>query len=110
MTSLSKTLFGAVVAAGVAAFSGVNASAAIVCTGPVCWHTHEAYAICRTPASLFIPMIGDGAQRRITVGVSMKAVAIGTATAGWSGNRAVFEEQVLGVSLLGPGCSSPPGG
>jgi len=43
MTSLSKTLFAAAVAAGFAAFSGVNASAAVVCTGPVCWHTHEAY-------------------------------------------------------------------
>ncbi|MGB6541366.1 MAG: hypothetical protein WBF03_10885 [Xanthobacteraceae bacterium] len=43
MTSLSKTLFGAVVAAGLAAFSVVNASAAIVCTGTVCWHTHSAY-------------------------------------------------------------------
>ena len=42
-TSLSKTLFGAVVAAGLAAFSVVNASAAIVCTGTVCWHTHSAY-------------------------------------------------------------------
>jgi len=43
MTSLSKTLFAAPVAAGFAAFSGVNASAAVVCTAPVCWHTHEAY-------------------------------------------------------------------
>jgi hypothetical protein len=43
MTSLSKTLFAAVVAAGFAAFSDVNASAAVVCTGPVCWHTQEAY-------------------------------------------------------------------
>jgi len=43
MTPLSKTLFGAAVAAGIAAFSGVNASAAVVCTGPVCWHTQQAY-------------------------------------------------------------------
>jgi hypothetical protein len=43
MTSLSKTLFGAGVAAGVAALSVVNASATIVCTGTVCWHTHSAY-------------------------------------------------------------------
>jgi hypothetical protein len=43
MTSRSKTLLGATVAAGVAAFSATGASAAIVCTGTVCWHTHEAY-------------------------------------------------------------------
>jgi len=39
MTSLTKTLLGATVAA----FSATGASAAIVCTGTVCWHTHEAY-------------------------------------------------------------------
>ena len=43
MTSLSKILFGAVVAAAVAALSVVNASATIVCAGTVCWHTHSAY-------------------------------------------------------------------
>jgi hypothetical protein len=40
---LSKTLLGSAIGASFLAFTAVNASAAIVCTGPVCWHTHEAY-------------------------------------------------------------------
>jgi hypothetical protein len=43
MTPVSKILIGAATAAGVAALSVVSASAAIVCTGDVCWHTHTAY-------------------------------------------------------------------
>jgi len=43
MTSVSKTLLGAAMGAGVLVFSVVNASAAIVCNGNVCWHTHESY-------------------------------------------------------------------
>jgi hypothetical protein len=38
-----KFLLGATAAAGLLAASAVSASAAIVCAGPVCWHTHEAY-------------------------------------------------------------------
>ena len=38
-----KFLLGATTAAGLLAASAVSASAAIVCAGPVCWHTHEAY-------------------------------------------------------------------
>ncbi len=44
MKSLSKTLLGATVGVGVLAFSAVGASAAIACTGDVCWHTHETYS------------------------------------------------------------------
>lgn len=43
MASLSKVLIGAALGAGVLALSALNASAAIVCSGAVCWHTHEAY-------------------------------------------------------------------
>ncbi len=43
MTRVSKSLLGAVVGAGVLAFSALSASAAVVCTGDVCWHTHESY-------------------------------------------------------------------
>jgi hypothetical protein len=43
MTSLKKIVFGAIVGAGVLAVSAVSASAAVVCSGPVCWHTHEVY-------------------------------------------------------------------
>ncbi len=43
MKSLNKALLGAALGAGVLALSGVNASAAIVCSGNVCWHVHERY-------------------------------------------------------------------
>jgi hypothetical protein len=40
---MRKVILAAVVGAGALALSALNASAAIVCAGPVCWHTHEAY-------------------------------------------------------------------
>jgi hypothetical protein len=43
MTSLSKTLLGAAMGAGVLAFSTMTASAAIVCSSDVCWHTQSRY-------------------------------------------------------------------
>jgi hypothetical protein len=43
MISVTKILLPLVLGAGALAFSALNASAAIVCSGPVCWHTHEAY-------------------------------------------------------------------
>jgi hypothetical protein len=43
MISLSKILLSTTLAAGALALSAVNASAAIACAGPVCWHTHETY-------------------------------------------------------------------
>src|ERR1700744_1099648 len=43
MKILAKKLIGAAMGAGVLALSSVGASAAIVCQGNVCWHTHEAY-------------------------------------------------------------------
>jgi hypothetical protein len=43
MTSLSKKLLGAAMGAGVLALSMASASAAIVCSGNVCWHVHESY-------------------------------------------------------------------
>ncbi|HEY7244660.1 MAG TPA: hypothetical protein VH678_12355 [Xanthobacteraceae bacterium] len=43
MRSLSKTLLAAAAGAGLLAFSAGGASAAIACTGSVCWHTHERY-------------------------------------------------------------------
>jgi len=41
---LIKTLASATIGAALLAGSAVSASAAIACTGNVCWHTHEAYA------------------------------------------------------------------
>jgi hypothetical protein len=43
MTSLSKSLLGATMCAGVITFSAISASAAVVCRGSVCWHSHETY-------------------------------------------------------------------
>jgi hypothetical protein len=43
MTALGKSLLGAAVGAGVLAISAMSASAAVVCSGNVCWHTHERY-------------------------------------------------------------------
>ena len=43
MTALSKSLSGAVIGAGILAFSAVSASAAIVCSGNVCWHVQTTY-------------------------------------------------------------------
>src|SRR5664280_1661306 len=43
MTALSKSLAGAVIGAGILAFSAVSASAGIACAGLVCWHTQSTY-------------------------------------------------------------------
>jgi hypothetical protein len=43
MNSLSKALLGAAAVGGLLALSAATASAAIVCSGRVCWHTQEAY-------------------------------------------------------------------
>lgn len=43
MATLNKTLIAGAMRAGVLAFSTMNASAAIVCSGDVCWHSHQTY-------------------------------------------------------------------
>jgi hypothetical protein len=43
MTLLRKFLLAAAAGAAVLTVSAVSASAAVVCTGRVCWHTHERY-------------------------------------------------------------------
>jgi hypothetical protein len=43
MKSLSKVPLGTAMGAGVLAFTATGAAAAIVCTGPVCWHTYDSY-------------------------------------------------------------------
>jgi hypothetical protein len=43
MHLLSKTLVGTAMGAGLLALSTLSASAAIVCSGNVCWHTHEGF-------------------------------------------------------------------
>jgi len=44
MTSATKkVLLGAAAGGAMLALSAINASAAIVCNGLVCWHAHERY-------------------------------------------------------------------
>jgi hypothetical protein len=43
MTTPRNVLLATLVSAGVLAISAVSASAAIVCSGNVCWHTTERY-------------------------------------------------------------------
>jgi hypothetical protein len=44
MTSVTKkVLLGAAAGGAMLALSAINASAAVVCNGSVCWHTHERY-------------------------------------------------------------------
>ncbi|HEV2625654.1 MAG TPA: hypothetical protein VGV62_11165 [Xanthobacteraceae bacterium] len=45
MTSVTKkVLLGAAAGGAMLALSAISASAAIVCNGSVCWHTHERYS------------------------------------------------------------------
>ena len=41
--TLGKTLFATAIGAGMLALSALNASAAVVCSGKVCWHAREAF-------------------------------------------------------------------
>jgi hypothetical protein len=43
LMSLKASLVCTALGAGMLALSGVNASAAIACTGNVCWHVQERY-------------------------------------------------------------------
>jgi hypothetical protein len=54
--TLHKVLVGAALGTGVLAFSVMNASAAIVCNGDTCWHTHETYTY---PPSARVIIHGD---------------------------------------------------
>ena len=56
MTLLRKSLLAAAMGAAVLTVSAVSASAAIVCSGRVCWHTHDRYDY---PASAHIVVHED---------------------------------------------------
>ena len=43
MTSVMKMLLGATAGAAILASSAITASAAVVCSGNVCWHTQERF-------------------------------------------------------------------
>ena len=44
MKIFTKAAIGTTLGAGLLALSTIGASAAIVCSGNVCWHSHETYA------------------------------------------------------------------
>jgi len=54
--TLSKTFLCALAGGAALAFSAVNASAAIVCSGDTCWHAHESY---QYPPSAHVIIHGD---------------------------------------------------
>jgi hypothetical protein len=41
--NMRKVVLAGLIGASALAFSAMSASAAIVCTGDVCWHTHDSY-------------------------------------------------------------------
>lgn len=43
MRTFAKLLVGAALTAGSIGLFGASANAAIVCSGNVCWHTHDTY-------------------------------------------------------------------
>ena len=43
MTGTTKTVLGVAIGTIMLAVSALSASAAIVCSGNVCWHTHQTY-------------------------------------------------------------------
>lgn len=55
--SLRKILLAGAVGASALVLTAVGASAAIVCSGTVCWYTHEAYEY---PASAGVIVHEDG--------------------------------------------------
>ena len=57
MKSLTKILTGAAIGTGILVASAGSASAAIACSGNVCWHTHEAF---RYPREARITIHDDG--------------------------------------------------
>lgn len=56
MKALSRTLLATAVGAGALALTSAGASAAIACSGNVCWHTHESYDY---PPSARVVIHGD---------------------------------------------------
>ena len=83
MTSIGKAIVGTAMGAGILALSTLGASAAIVCSGDVCWHTTESYDYPST-ARVIVHEDGWNAGPGIT-SASTKVVGIGAATAGRSG-------------------------
>lgn len=84
MNLRSKTLIGTAIGAGLLALSSVSASAAVACTGNVCWHTHERYAY--PPEARVVIHDDDWRPTEKFVTVNTRAVAIGGAITGSNGS------------------------
>src|SRR5438270_11831881 len=89
MTFLSKTFVGAVMGAGLLAFSTMGASAEIVCNSEgVCWHTHNPYDY---PPEAHVTVHENEwhwGPSEHTHSASTRVADIGAATVGLGGNRA----------------------
>ncbi|HEX5211557.1 MAG TPA: hypothetical protein VFW22_07470 [Pseudolabrys sp.] len=57
MTSLNKIMLSVGIGAAALSLSALSASAAVVCSGDVCWHTHERYEY---PPSARVVIHDDG--------------------------------------------------
>lgn len=62
MVTLNKSLACAAIGAGMLAVSAGSARAATVCSGRVCWHTHDSYKYGRSRRQL---ALGARGNRRI---------------------------------------------
>src|SRR6516165_5108986 len=74
MTTLRNSIIGTSIGAAVLAFSALSASAAIVCSGNVCWHTHESYTY-PPNAHVIVPP-------NTLAGANTRALATGAVTPG----------------------------
>jgi hypothetical protein len=96
---MRKIILATVVGASAMALSSMTASTSIVCTGPVCWHTHDTYDY---PPEARVTVHEDGEQVRALGSASTKGAAIGEATAGPPGNQPAFFPEAIPTSGLFP--------
>jgi hypothetical protein len=80
--AIRKLILTAAVGASVLALSALNASAAIVCSGNVCWHTQERYDYPTDARVIVHPDDGDGVRVNATLGVNTRVAAIGAMIVG----------------------------
>lgn len=86
MTFLRKSLLGVAISTGVAALFFTSASAAVVCVGPVCWHSHETYDYPPDARVVVHPDDWRWGSNENTHGGSTKGAAIGAVISGWNGS------------------------
>ena len=84
MTTLRDSIIGAGIGTAVLAFSALSASAAIVCSGNVCWHTPESHRYPPEARVIVIPTTGRGVLPNTSLGGNMRGAVIGMGTTGWN--------------------------